>query len=147
MGKVTEQKLHSLGIRKVGDLAKFGDADLEEQFGKWGVALAGKARGEDAGAWFEGEIGADEGAKSISHEHTYDQDTANVAQLESTLMRLSEMVGRRIARTAVARQNSTAEIALQRFHHHHPRALARFADAARQRNLPADPTVVSYQLA
>ena len=101
VGKVTEQKLHSLGIRKVGDLAKFDDDDLEEQFGKWGVALAGKARGEDAGAWFEGEIGADEGAKSISHEHTYDQDTANVAQLESTLMRLSEMVGRRLARTAV----------------------------------------------
>lgn len=96
VGKVTEQKLHSIGIRKVGDLAKFDDADLEERFGKWGVALAGKARGEDAGAWFEGEVGADEGAKSISHEHTYDQDTANVAQLESTLMRLSEMVGRRL---------------------------------------------------
>ena len=96
VGKVTEQKLHSLGIRKVGDLAKFDDAYLEQQFGKWGVALAGKARGEDAGAWFEGEIGADEAAKSISHEHTYDQDTANVAQLESTLMRLCEMVGRRL---------------------------------------------------
>jgi len=96
VGKVTEQKLHSLGIRKVGDLAKFDDADLEDRFGKWGVALAGKARGEDTGAWFEGEIGADEGAKSISHEHTYDQDTANVAQLESTLMRLCEMVARRL---------------------------------------------------
>jgi DNA polymerase IV len=96
VGKVTEQKLHSLGIRKVGDLAKFDDADLEDRFGKWGVALAGKARGEDAGAWFEGEIGADEGAKSISHEHTYDQDTASVAQLESTLMRLCEMVARRL---------------------------------------------------
>ena len=96
VGKVTEQKLHSIGIRKVGDLAKFDDAELEERFGKWGVALAGKARGEDAGAWFEGEIGSDEGAKSISHEHTYDQDTASVAQLESTLMRLSEMVGRRL---------------------------------------------------
>ncbi|MGH9515787.1 MAG: DNA polymerase IV [Terriglobales bacterium] len=96
VGKVTEQKLHALGIRKVGDLAKFGDNDLEQQFGKWGVALAGKARGEDAGAWFEGDIGAGEGAKSISHEHTYDQDTSNVAQLEATLMRLSEMVGRRL---------------------------------------------------
>ena len=96
VGKVTEQKLHSLGIRKVGDLSKFDDGDLEQKFGKWGVALAGKARGEDAGAWFEGEIGADEGAKSISHEHTYDQDTANVAQLEATLMRLCEMVARRL---------------------------------------------------
>ena len=96
VGKVTEQKLHALGISKVSDLTKFDDAELEERFGKWGVALAGKARGEDAGAWFEGEIGADDAVKSISHEHTYNQDTADTAQLEATLMRLSEMVGRRL---------------------------------------------------
>lgn len=96
VGKVTEQKLHTLGIHKVGDLTKFDDTELEAQLGKWGLALGGKAQGEDAGAWFEGEIGADEAAKSISHEHTYDYDTANVAQLEATLMRLSEMVGRRL---------------------------------------------------
>ncbi|HZQ20380.1 MAG TPA: DNA polymerase IV [Terriglobales bacterium] len=96
VGKVTEQKLHAVGIRKVNDLTRFGDAKLEDQFGKWGLALAGKARGEDAGAWFEAEIGADEGAKSISHEHTYNRDTADVTQLEATLMRLSEMVARRL---------------------------------------------------
>ena len=35
-------------------------------------------------------------AKSISHEHTYNEDTADLSQLEATLMRLSEMVGRRL---------------------------------------------------
>jgi DNA polymerase-4 len=96
VGKVTEQKLHSLGILTVGDVAKLGDSFLEEHFGKWGLALAGKARGEDAGGWFDGVIGEEEAAKSISHEHTYNEDTANVEQIESTLMRLSEMVGRRL---------------------------------------------------
>jgi DNA polymerase-4 len=96
VGKVTEQKLRSLGILTVGDIAKLDDAILGRHLGKWGVALAGKSRGEDAGAWFEGAIGEAEDAKSISHEHTYDQDTANVEQIESTLMRLSEMVGRRL---------------------------------------------------
>jgi DNA polymerase-4 len=96
VGKVTEQNLHGLGIRKVGDLARFDDSFLEQQFGKWGLALAGKARGEDAGGWFDSEVGADVDAKSISHEHTYDQDTADLERLESTLMRLSEMVGRRL---------------------------------------------------
>jgi len=96
VGKVTEQNLHGLGIRKVGDLARYDDAFLEEHFGKWGLALAGKARGEDAGGWFDNEVGADTDAKSISHEHTYNDDTANQDQLESTLMRLSEMVGRRL---------------------------------------------------
>ena len=96
IGKVTEQNLHALGIRLVGDFARFDETFLDQHFGKWGLAMAGKARGEDAGGWFVNEVGADVGAKSISHEHTYNEDTANVEQIESTLMRLSEMVGRRL---------------------------------------------------
>ena len=96
VGKVTERNLHALGIRKVGDLARLDDGFLEERFGKWGMALAGKSRGEDAGGWFDTEIGADEGPKSISHEHTFSEDTADSAHLEATLSRLCEMVGRRL---------------------------------------------------
>ena len=96
VGKVTEKNLHTLGIRKVGDLARLDDAFLEERFGKWGLALAGKSRGADAGGWYDTAIGEDTGPKSISHEHTFGEDTADLAQLESTLARLSEMVGRRL---------------------------------------------------
>jgi DNA polymerase-4 len=96
VGKVTEQHLHDLAIRKVGDLAKLDAEFLEERFGKWGLALAGKSRGEDAGGWFDSEIGSDEGAKSISHEHTFNQDTADTQQIEATLARLTEMVARRL---------------------------------------------------
>jgi DNA polymerase-4 len=96
VGKVTEKNLNALGIRQVGDLSRFEDSVLEEKFGKWGLALAGKSRGEDAGGWFDNEVGADTEARSISHEHTYNEDTANAEQIESTLMRLSEMVGRRL---------------------------------------------------
>jgi DNA polymerase-4 len=96
VGKVTEKNLQSLGIHRVGDLARFEDSFLEEQFGKWGLALAGKARGEDAGGWFDTDVAADVDPKSISHEHTYNEDTADLEKLESTLMRLSEMVGRRL---------------------------------------------------
>src|ERR1700716_2873443 len=96
VGKVMESNLHALGIKKVGDLARLDESELESRFGKWGLALAGKARGEDAGGWFDSEVGADTEAKSISHEHTYNEDTADPSQIESTLMRLSEMVGRRL---------------------------------------------------
>ncbi|HKH99041.1 MAG TPA: DNA polymerase IV [Candidatus Sulfotelmatobacter sp.] len=96
VGKVMESHLHALGIQEVGDLAKLEESELEDRFGKWGLALAGKARGEDAGGWFDSEVGADLEAKSISHEHTYNEDTADVTQLEATLTRLSEMVGRRL---------------------------------------------------
>src|SRR5579864_9317090 len=96
VGKVMESNLHALGIKKVGDLSRLQESELEARFGKWGLALAGKARGEDAGGWFDTEVAADIDARSISHEHTYNEDTADVSQLESTLMRLSEMVGRRL---------------------------------------------------
>ena len=88
VGKVMEKHLHEIGIKKVGDLARLEDSELEQRFGKWGLALAGKSRGEDAGGWFDSEVGADSEAKSISHEHTYNEDTADVNQLEATLMRL-----------------------------------------------------------
>jgi DNA polymerase IV len=96
VGKVMEKHLHELGVMKVGDLARLEEIELEERFGKWGLALAGKARGQDAGGWFDSEVGAHETAKSISHEHTFNEDTADPTQLESTLMRLSEMVARRL---------------------------------------------------
>jgi DNA polymerase-4 len=96
VGKVMEKNLHAFGIRKVGDLARLDEAFLEQHFGKWGLALAGKSHGLDAGGWYDTEIGQDEGPKSISHEHTFDEDTADVARLESTMARLCEMVGRRL---------------------------------------------------
>jgi DNA polymerase-4 len=101
VGKVMEKNLHDIGIRKVGDLAKLEDSFLEERFGKWGLALAGKSHGLDAGGWFDEEIGADIGPKSISHEHTFDEDTADPEILERTLARLSEMVGRRLREHAL----------------------------------------------
>jgi len=96
VGKVSEKNLRALGIRKVGDLAQHDEAFLERHFGKVGLALAGKAQGLDAGGWFDTEIGAEEGPKSISHEHTFSEDTADLAQIEATLANLSEMVGRRL---------------------------------------------------
>ena len=101
VGKVTETSLHALGIFKVGDLARYDDAFLDQHFGKWGLALAGKARGEDAGGWFDNGVGAEVDAKSISHEHTYNEDTGDVNRIESTLMRLAEMVGRRLREAGV----------------------------------------------
>lgn len=93
IGKVTEARLHELGIRSFADLE--ARQDLEHHFGAYGSAMSGKARGEDAGGWFDEDIG-DSAAKSISHEHTFNEDTADVQVLETTLARLTEMVARRL---------------------------------------------------
>jgi DNA polymerase IV len=96
VGKVTEQRLHELGIRRVGDLARLDEGFLEERFGRWGLALAGKARGLDAGAWFDEEIGEEAPPKSVSHEHTFEQDLVDAQLLEATVARLASMVARRL---------------------------------------------------
>jgi DNA polymerase-4 len=96
VGKVMEKRLQERGINKVGDLASQDESWLKDNFGAFGVALSGKSRGLDAGGWFDSDIGEEEGPKSISHEHTFNEDTNNAQQLESTLARLSEMVCRRL---------------------------------------------------
>ena len=96
VGKKTEAELHRIGIRRVGDLANLEEAFLASRFGKWGLALAGKSQGMDAGGWFDAEIGARDDPKSISHEHTFGEDTADRNRLETTLTRLSEMVAQRL---------------------------------------------------
>src|SRR5436305_147860 len=113
VGRVTEKNLHDLGIRTVGDLAKLDDDFLEEKFGKWGLAMAGKSRGEDAGGYFEGGVSysEDEGdPKSISHEHTFSEDTRDAEQLESTLARLSEMVARRLRDNGLRARNVSLKL-------------------------------------
>jgi len=96
VGKRTEEALHECGIRKIGDLARLDEDFLESRFGKWGLALAGKSRGEDAGGYFDSAIGVDEDPKSISHEHTYNDDTADSSEIDATIAHLSEKVGRRL---------------------------------------------------
>ena len=96
VGKVAKARLNEMGVTHIRDLQSLEESVLEETLGTWATSLIGKSRGQDAGAWFAGEIGEDWAAKSISHEHTFSRDTANQDVLESTLARLSEMVGRRL---------------------------------------------------
>lgn len=96
VGKVTEKNLHAIGIRRIGDLAALDEADLEARFGKWGLALAGKAQGFDAGGWFDSEIGERDQPKSISHEHTFNTDTRDPNRIDSTIAHLTEKVARRL---------------------------------------------------
>jgi DNA polymerase IV len=96
VGQRTEANLAKYGIRHIGDLTRLEDSFLESLLGKWGLALAGKALGLDAGGYFQGEVGDRDDPKSISHEHTFGEDSTDSEMLESTLAKLSQMVGRRL---------------------------------------------------
>lgn len=116
VGKVTQARLNGMGISRIGDLSQIADSVLEENLGKWGLALAGKARGEDAGAWFEGEVGEDWQAKSLSHEHTFGEDTQDVDKIESTLAHLSELVGRRLRDQGLTARTIQLKLRYSDFH-------------------------------
>jgi nucleotidyltransferase/DNA polymerase involved in DNA repair len=96
VGKRTEQVLHEMGIRRVRDLAALDAGFLESRLGKWGLALAGKSLGLDAGGYFDHDVGSEEDPKSISHEHTFGEDSTDADHLEATLAKLSELVCRRL---------------------------------------------------
>jgi DNA polymerase-4 len=116
VGKVTEKNLQRLGLHRIGDLAALDEPILEQHFGKWGLALAGKARGEDAGGWFDSDIGEHGDPKSISHEHTFNEDTADLAQLEATLSHLSQQVGRRLREHGLYARTLQLKLRTQDFH-------------------------------
>jgi DNA polymerase-4 len=91
IGKVTEPQLLSLGIATIGDLQAFGLPKLKDEFGKWGEYLYTKSRGEDTGAYAYREE-----PKSISHEITFDVDTADEEEIERTLSYLTQLVAQRL---------------------------------------------------
>ncbi len=96
IGKVTEEKLRTFGVRTIGDLAALNESALGRKIGEGLASLIEKAQGRDAGGWYDQEVGANDEPKSISHEHTFDRDERDSSALESMLARLSEMVCRRL---------------------------------------------------
>ena len=102
VGKVTEQHLHAYGIRKVGDLARLEESFLEKHFGKWGLApwpASLAARTPAAGSTATSATRKIPSPSATSTPSTGTRRTSNV--LESTLARLSEMVGRRLREHAL----------------------------------------------
>ncbi len=91
IGKITEKRLLDFGITTVKDLALVGPKFLSEVFGRWGESLHQKAVGIDTA-----HFAFHEEPKSISHEHTYEQDTNDSEVLKQTLVRLVQKVAHRL---------------------------------------------------
>jgi DNA polymerase-4 len=105
IGKVTEKALRALGIETVNQLAAHQQQKLEKVFGQWGTALYRKARGGDA---YEFLIDAE--PKSISHNHTFGEDTANIEEMESLLSHLSQKACKRLREAGLYARTLTLTI-------------------------------------
>ena len=105
IGEITERALRALGIEIVEQLARHKQEQLEQVFGQWGSALYRKARGGDA---YEFLIDAE--PKSISHNHTFGEDTNNVAEMESLLSHLSQKASKRLREAGLSSRTLTLTI-------------------------------------
>jgi DNA polymerase-4 len=97
VGKVTEEKLTKLGIKTVGELRGLKLAELEHEFGRYGVRLHELARGID-----ENPVVSDRPTKSISVEDTFERDVP-LSETEPMIRRLAEKLwsaSRKESRTA-----------------------------------------------
>ena len=125
VGPKTQQVLEDLGMRTIGDLAAADPALLEARLGEHGSTIRQRAQGVDEDREVLGEPAV---PKSIGHAHTFDRDTLDRAQLENTLLRLSEGVGRRLRKHALRGRTITLQL-----------RVAPFETRTRQRTL-TDPT-------
>ena len=90
VGQATVAALHAEGIRSIADLRARDRKALIRRFGALGDRLCHLARGEDARP-----VTPDHALKSISHETTFDEDTADLDTLRRHLWSLCEQVSAR----------------------------------------------------
>src|SRR5438874_7184723 len=105
IGEVTESALRVLGIETVEQIAAVPQEKLEKIFGQWGTALYRKARGGDS---YEFVVDAE--PKSISHNHTFGEDTDDLLTLHSMLSHLSQKTCKRLREAGLAARTLTLTI-------------------------------------
>src|SRR5437870_7606569 len=121
IGEVTERALRALGIETVEQIAAVPLEKLEQIFGQWGEALYRKARGGDS---YEFVIDAE--PKSISHNHTFGEDTNDGNDMTTTLSHLSQKACKRLREAGLAARTLTLTIRYTGFETH-TRGQPRFA--------------------
>jgi DNA polymerase IV len=91
VGPSTATALRDYGVTTIGDLQRLDRSILVRRFGQHGAALVDRAHGVDPDP-----VDTPDAAKSVGHEHTFDEDTSDPEVLERTLLAMSEGVSARL---------------------------------------------------
>ena len=105
IGPKTAPKMHSMGYRTIGDLARADEAALERLLGSWGTEVGRLARGEDAR-----DVIPDGQAKSIGAEETYEEDLVGAEQIAPTLLDHAGRIARRLVRAHLSAHTVTVKV-------------------------------------
>ncbi len=87
IGRKNEEILQGLGIRTIGQLARFDRDKLVDVFGKWGTGMHLLAQGVD-----DSEVEERGVTRSVSREHTFDVDTGDTSLLYGALDNIAGLV-------------------------------------------------------
>jgi len=112
VGPVTLEKLHSIGVRRVADLAGVDRRILATALGRAQADhLAELALGHD-----DRPVEPDREAKSIGHEETYPTDLHEPSEVHTELVRLADAVASRLRAHGVGARTLTLKVRFAGFH-------------------------------
>jgi len=110
VGKVTEQKMLSLGIKSGRDLEQFSRAALTEAFGNSGTIFYNMARGID-----DRPVQPHRERKSIGTETTFQDDLTSLTEVIAVLETLCEKVGIALAEKEICGKTLTLKVRYEDF--------------------------------
>ena len=113
IGRKTEQKLDALGIKTVGELARYDPTVLTEHFGAAGTQMYLMASGID-----RSEVEERDGIKSLSRELTFEVDTGDFGLVLNSLDRLSEQVHEDVLGHSLCFKTVTVKVRYENFETH-----------------------------
>lgn len=111
VGAETAKLLHGMGMRTIGDMAAAPESFFSARLGEHGRHLWQLANGMD-----DRPVIPVEEAKSVSREHTYEEDTNDKDTIQRTLSELSEDVSRRLRKESLKGRTITLKLRFSDFH-------------------------------
>lgn len=105
VGKATWKILEKLGLRTIGDIRAYPADELEHLLGKSGRHLHDLSLGID-----DRSVVPETDRKQVGAEHTFDRDTADMVDVERTLLALSDKVAAHLVRKGVRGRTVTLKL-------------------------------------
>jgi DNA polymerase-4 len=105
VGPSTATALRDFAVVTIGDLAALDRAALVRRFGKHGASLVDRAMGRDPDP-----VADPDAAKSVGHEHTFDEDTSDPEVIERTLLAMAEGVSMRLRDAGLRASTITVKV-------------------------------------